>query len=557
MWRAEDVREAGEGIYRSRDPICNFKLRVRLTKASSAGALARRVQAQAAQVTASDTELATFRSSAAGQGEDEEEEEVVISWQQKLFSKYELELYRDPTFCLSPLERQYHEDLVKIEADGGLTTCRIFTYTENDPYTRSHELAESVLCGGGNYSTSTTLEERFATVRRRRPACHAPERGLSHMPLVNWESSAELLKYTHTIGTSKKTMLIMADLGPASKLGERNDERLLCTIQVDGNGVLIMKPDFSGSKGAYRLEMEGERHEVWNVTLIHESKGMRSEEREREQKMMRELYTRHSDYLASLVGNEFETPAPGIRRLLVNGEIVTAKGFEYDNLYVHFFVEFPKGWLVSNEQQLSWETQSCATISADGENTALFSFLFTIEACFTESEGSLSDWPTLYIEILSLDFWQRHRTEGYTYLCLPTLPGLHEMSCQAWRPLQAEKLVSSLRRFFIGGSPVLEDVSYVGIPSTFQGERLSRYGFRTEAVGSVNLKLHCVHQSRSLLEARRRRRSARAALAGLPGASRGRSVQSVLEAFQRAQRKMQQVREAVPRGLHVSVEPAA
>uniref|UniRef100_A0A8C4N6T3 Uncharacterized protein n=1 Tax=Eptatretus burgeri TaxID=7764 RepID=A0A8C4N6T3_EPTBU len=128
------------------------------------------------------------------------------------------------------------------------------------------------------------------------------------------------------------------------------------------------------------------------------------------------------------------------------------------------------------------------------------------------------------------------------------------MSCQAWRPLQAENLVSSLRRFFIGGSPVLEDVSYVGIPSTFQvlliflehavvlegfltskviclssqGERLSRYGFRTETVGTVNLKLHCIHQSRSLLEARHQRRSVRTAITGLPRESRERSIQSVL-----------------------------
>ena len=35
--------------------------------------------------------------------------------------------------------------------------------------------------------------------------------------------------------------------------------------------------------------MEGDRHEVWNVTLTHESKDMRSDEREREQKMMREV----------------------------------------------------------------------------------------------------------------------------------------------------------------------------------------------------------------------------------------------------------------------------
>jgi len=41
------------------------------------------------------------------------------------------------------------------------------------------------------------------------------------------------------------------------------------------------------------------------------------------------------------------------------------------------------------------------------------------------------------------------------------------MTCHTWRPLQAGP-VSALRRFFIGGSPELEDLSYVRIPSTFQ-----------------------------------------------------------------------------------------
>lgn len=30
-------------------------------------------------------------------------------------------------------------------------------------------------------------------------------------------------------------------------------------------------------------------------------------------------------------------------RLLVVGEIVSVKNFEYDNLYVHYFIELPKG----------------------------------------------------------------------------------------------------------------------------------------------------------------------------------------------------------------------
>lgn len=35
------------------------------------------------------------------------------------------------------------------------------------------------------------------------------------------------------------------------RLGQREYERVLCTIKVDGNGVITVKPDFTGTKGAY------------------------------------------------------------------------------------------------------------------------------------------------------------------------------------------------------------------------------------------------------------------------------------------------------------------
>lgn len=46
-------------------------------------------------------------------------------------------------------------------------------------------------------------------------------------------------------------------------------------------------------------------------------------------------------------------------------------------------------------------------------------------------------------------------------------PGKHTVTCHTWRPLQMGT-VSALRRFFIGGSPELEDHSYVRIPGTFK-----------------------------------------------------------------------------------------
>jgi Meckel syndrome type 1 protein len=73
----------------------------------------------------------------------------------------------------------------------------------------------------------------------------------------------------------------------------------------------------------------------------------------------------------------------------------------------------------------------------------------------------------MFISVLSSDSWNRYRTEGYGYVSLPPSPGLHTINVSTWRPLSSNP-IGEMRRFFIGGSPELENVDFVGIPSNFQ-----------------------------------------------------------------------------------------
>ncbi|KAJ8402236.1 hypothetical protein AAFF_G00371010 [Aldrovandia affinis] len=244
-------------------------------------------------------------------------------------------------------------------------------------------------------------------------------------------------------------------------------------------------------------------------------------------------------------------PPPGILRLLVNGEIVSAKGYEYDNLYIHFFLELPNNWSSLPFQSLSGVTQTCRTRTLGKDNVAFFSYPFSFESFFRKEdrkEDSLPQWPVLYFEVLSLDFWQRYRTEGYGYLVIPATPGCHSLTCSTWRPLQGGT-VAELRRFFIGGAPELEDSSYVRVPGTFKGDRLSRFGFRTETTGSVTFILNCVQHARAFVDASTLKKRRQSVLDQLGGFSQQGSVYNVLEAFQRARRRMQEARESLPRDL--------
>ncbi|XP_060115394.1 tectonic-like complex member MKS1 isoform X2 [Heteronotia binoei] len=550
--------DTGGAVYRSRDPICNLRIRVCLQRVTSTSLLLQQLHQPSCQPGQQLISLATLGShnTASGYRPNEEEEEAVIGWQEKLFSQgvlscvqFEVDLYQNESACQSPLDRQYHQDILKLERSGGRKNCRIFTYTDHDRFTNMEEHCKQMTTSA--QEAPSYLAERMANVRRRRQERKPMEGSAFKSRIITWEPSEEFIKNNHVINTPVQTMYIMADLGPQDKLSCGDCEHVLCTIRVDSNGVITIKPDFTGAKGAYRIELEGEKRELWKYTLENASAVVQREEEEREQRVFKDLYSRHKEYLQGLVGSDFEMTLPGSLRLFINGEIVSAQGYEYDNLYVHFFLELPSRWSCPPSQQLSGVTQTCATKVVGKDRVAFFCFPFTLEVFFTqedELEGSLPQWPVLYFEVLSLDFWQRYRIEGYGFVMLPATPGVHTLTVSTWRPVELGT-VSELRRFFIGGSPELEDLTYTRVPSTFQGDRLSRFGFRTETTGSVIFRLNCLQQSKAFLESSSMKKRMQSVLDRLGGFSQQGSLYGVLEAFQRARRRMQQARESLPQDL--------
>uniref|UniRef100_A0A663MTZ3 MKS transition zone complex subunit 1 n=1 Tax=Athene cunicularia TaxID=194338 RepID=A0A663MTZ3_ATHCN len=428
-----------------------------------------------------------------------------------LCSGFEVDLYQNESACQTPLDRQYREEILKLEKTGGRKNNRIFTYTDHDRFTNLEEHCQKVT--DSDHEMPSYLAERMANVRRRRQDRRPVEASSLKSKIITWEPSEEFKKNSHVINTPVQTMYIMGDLGPYGRLGHREYEHVLCTVKVDSNGVIAVKPDFTGARGAYRIEQDGEKREVWKYTIENASVQVQPEEEEREQRVFTDVRT-------GLTGSA------GVHSLFS----VSAQGYEYDNLYVHFFVELPSQWSSPVFQQLSGVTQTCATKTMGWDKVAHFCYPFTLDMFFTqgdESEDSLPQWPVLYFEVLSLDFWQRYRVEGYGSLVLPASPGLHMLTTPTWRPVELGT-VAELRRFFIGGSPELEDITYARIPSTFKGERLSRFGFRTETTGSVTFRLYCLQQSKAFLETSALRQRMQSVLDRLGGFSQQSSVYSVL-----------------------------
>jgi len=66
---------------------------------------------------------------------------------------------------------------------------------------------------------------------------------------------------------------------------------------------------------------------------------------------MGEVLLRHAQLRRAEVGAEFETPSGRSFRFLVFGEIVSARAFDAGgaNAFVHYFVNLPVGWSVSEQ----------------------------------------------------------------------------------------------------------------------------------------------------------------------------------------------------------------
>ena len=84
------------------------------------------------------------------------------------------------------------------------------------------------------------------------------------------------------------------------------DEYTLCTIKYDAHGVLSVTPDFNHHNDPYSVLTESGRRDTYQYTLSLASETMSRREQDRESKMYRELYQRHTEYIGAMVGHEFE-----------------------------------------------------------------------------------------------------------------------------------------------------------------------------------------------------------------------------------------------------------
>ncbi|KAK9824277.1 hypothetical protein WJX72_009110 [[Myrmecia] bisecta] len=556
--------------YRSPDPIQNLRVRVTLTRVGGS----RRAHASvlpARRLTEDEDEAE------AEAGSMEEEAKLiqdtayevdgepitmsrVFGWQEKVFSTTEVAVAQAPIeedvpnaaslrhslrlnstlgtsayvatawrhWAAQPLRRKYHEQIV---GPGGLLEkgeagSRLFTYVHADEFC---ETAES--------------ERRVTTSRTEH---------LNPLVQVVFTKSNR-----HNQVMNFQTMYVMADCTrgrPAKGKAQAGmDEHLLVHIKAHPDGSFDMRPGFS--QGSRRYRFEDSSGYIYEFTVENAAK-VEPIKIEKKDGKLQSAVQKRAHVLHRQPAREFMAPpdpTPHALRLLLLAEIVAAKDFERDRLFVDYTVRYdakiwqPVGVSAGKENQepgiLQGVTQaSMMTLyprdkATGGVRSHVAHFAHPIELELQAGkEPGPAAWPTIVFQVCTYDTWHRYTTEGYGWLSLGgCCPGSRTHYVSTWRP--ALSIRERMRSFFTGGTPELNDVTYAKVPAGFEGQLLSKFGFQTESSGTLKVRTNAVILQQRLPPARHK---------ASPTKPLARKPQSLAAVIERARQRLKAAHVEVP-----------
>ncbi|XP_044763320.1 Meckel syndrome type 1 protein [Coccinella septempunctata] len=492
------------GIYRCSDNIDNFKIRVRIKEIPDLG-------------------LAT-------ESDFQDNWEVKeFKWQQKVFNNFEKQFYGEEQNCVTDIEKQYHSILKNSVTSPD--DKMLFSYVDNDGFT--YEIEDSSI------------------VKRNFESRGVREDALDEVVEVasEFDYKVFLQQSMENVGISEEisSMYIMADMGEYVQENWVKFEHVLCMLKYDKEkNVLRVYPDFSPDI-PYHMQVVGDTTKNYYFFIEHASEDIPEDLAQIEEQIFKKI----ADYKKSLrrtaLTNDFELPSVNKLEVHIFFEIVSGRDFEYDNIYVKYFLELPERWSCKNPELLEGLTQTCR--SKREADDLIFGHVFDLVLEYDIQDFAdvgFPEFPYIYFEIVSRGSWDRYRCEGLTYRCLPIAkPGFYEYSLPCFR--LTEGVTSELRRFFVGDCSNYNDITWIGLPKSLDSDSVfNKYGVRTVGTGSLTVRMNVVHQSQAFLakynEADVIKSKEKFIFEKLNSSSLVKSVEQVLEAFKRARRNMIQAR---------------
>ncbi|XP_044012077.1 Meckel syndrome type 1 protein-like isoform X2 [Aphidius gifuensis] len=425
--------------YRVDQSIANFKLRVKILQQKSL----------LAELFEGETRDSNFV----------ECEDTIISWQEKIFSPYEIKLYHDISNCINDVQKKYHEEIISKNITKG---SRLYTYTQNDymfyknknPVTK--EGFQSFLSLKNELALPSIMQNMKPFTERYN------KRMISESPYDTW------IRRNHYLYKNRVVMYVMVDLTSKDEAFHdmEDSEVLLCTVTFDKTRkILTIDPDLSFNK-PYTIDKTFMNFDYW---IEHVSCGQIPQEIQTQKKFLRHKIKKKNVIKATKIYPEIKQPLCNILRLYLTIDFTKVYGFSYDAMYLSYLIDLPKYWTTNQPGRLSGRSQRCR-MSND------------------------ITWPQLLIAAASFDSWTRYRIEGYVSLRLFQMSGNCLLKLQTWRPVA--NFSSKLRRFFTGGIAELEDLTYIGIPEEYGNSILDKTHLQIMSSGTIEVNINVIQQCR-------------------------------------------------------------
>ncbi|KAI6200823.1 Meckel syndrome type 1-like protein [Aphelenchoides besseyi] len=358
---------------------------------------------------------------------------------------------------------------------------RLFTYTATDLESNADEQKTSV-------NTSGIF----------RPHKVAPLSNAIIRHPVREKPTVEQQQKQRQLAISCQRMQIVGYFGGWNKPYDSTSEVVLCTIQLLGQRLLTVRPDF----GKHHVDTRTGHYEfrIWIEQFPHFDSipPMISDESEKMDDQSSVRNSIHED--------QFKVELPDKGTVLLDYLIVIedAIDFPHDCLCVEYEVELPPNMIPVFEDQCRGRTQLCATESHEQLDVARFSFPIELALKYNLNYQLGSDvhafrWPRLLFRVLAEDQWSRYYVDGYGSVSLPSVPSAKQkLTVECWRPINPYSNLARLKEQFIGQSIDLmaTDSSTMKTGFSETGRIFSKIGIVTEGSGRVTLTVDCIRQSR-------------------------------------------------------------
>lgn len=396
---------------------------------------------------------------------------LCIGWQQKYFSRDEVQRYEESSKCVTALQRRYHrwtQNVRDLQQRHGMELQRL----------RRRKTKWKTLPEDPNFAARTCLIHTLVDADHEK----LPEEA------QKWHDQGYQLMYVY------------AQL--------QQDVLLLSLRYSPEQGLLYVYPDFNFSADDmdYVLEIDNDCRQLFaygfqNVTPLQPYEEQNPEkddadettkepQPEQQQQSEEELEQEHDKHLlppSSASAEQllsfyqlqrvrsaelrrimqFNLPPKRTRRVSLLLQLHEAEYFEYPNIHVRYYINLPPHAILeplhaSDPFPLRGATASCLGRGPVGRVVANLSHCWQLTVLCDEAHQP-DELLHIYFEVISIDSWQRERCEGYAHfscaLLAPLPPELGKgIRLQCIRPLG--NWLDALNRYFIGGRALFDFIGY-------------------------------------------------------------------------------------------------